>query len=230
MKLPYFNFYVMDFAADGLVEAMSTQEVGAYILLLCKAWHEDPAGSVPDDDRTLARWARMAPEEWQTVKERVLAPWRLDGGRWHQKRMQEEHKARADAYESFSDRGRRGGLARSSAIALLKPSLSSASAEADLEQDRASHDHGKMNSDPAKRSDDVTKQPNGGQYRSSAKAQLKPSYSQAQAGFKQSESESDIKERNIKERNRGASKQENSAPTGVWDRPIEQPKRKGGIW
>ena len=61
---PYFPFYPDDFACDGKVEAMTTEEVGAYTLLLCKAWREDPPGSIPDDDRVRARWTRLTPDRW----------------------------------------------------------------------------------------------------------------------------------------------------------------------
>lgn len=90
-KPPYFKFFPKDFAADSAVEAMSTQGVGAYILLLCKAWHEDPPGSLPSDDRTLARFSRLSSDEWAEVKPEVLAAFTLgDDNRIHQKRMRRE--------------------------------------------------------------------------------------------------------------------------------------------
>ena len=88
---PYFPLYVKDFAADPVVEAMSTEAVGAYILLLCKAWHLDPPASLPADDRVLARWARLSPEQWSEVKSEVIAAFTLgDDGRMHQKRLRQE--------------------------------------------------------------------------------------------------------------------------------------------
>jgi uncharacterized protein YdaU (DUF1376 family) len=89
--LPYFPCYVDDFTSDGAVEAMTTEQVGAYFLLLCKAWREFPAGTVPDDDAVLARWARMSPARWKKARAGVLRPWTLKEGRWHQKRMQLEY-------------------------------------------------------------------------------------------------------------------------------------------
>jgi uncharacterized protein YdaU (DUF1376 family) len=90
--LPYFPCYPDDFTSDGAVEAMSTEQVGAYFLLLCKAWREFPAGSVPDDDAVLGRWARMSPARWKKARAGVLRPWVLWEGRWHQKRMQREYR------------------------------------------------------------------------------------------------------------------------------------------
>lgn len=87
-KPPYFPFYPNDFAADGKVEAMSTMEVGAYILLLCKAWMEEPPGSLPADDQVLARWARMDSDRWAEAKRAVLSAFTAgDDGRLYQKRM-----------------------------------------------------------------------------------------------------------------------------------------------
>lgn len=90
-KPPYFSFYPKDFSADSVVESMSTLGVGAYILLLCKAWHEEPAGSLPNDDCILSRWARLGSDDWVAVRSEVLAAFTLaKDGRYHQRRMREE--------------------------------------------------------------------------------------------------------------------------------------------
>lgn len=90
-KPPAFLFYVDDFTSDGVVEAMTTEEVGAYCLLLCKAWKEDATGTIPNDDEVLARWTRMTIKRWLQCRERVLRAFTLqDDGRWHQKRMKHE--------------------------------------------------------------------------------------------------------------------------------------------
>lgn len=87
---PYFPFYPDHFACDGVVEAMTTEEVGAYILLLCKAWREEPAGSIPSDDGVLARWARLSPEVWERCKPGVLRAFTARNGRLYQKRLESE--------------------------------------------------------------------------------------------------------------------------------------------
>lgn len=90
---PFFNFYPDDFVSDGDVEAMTTEEVGAYMLLLCKAWREKPAATIPNDDRVLARWARLTPEHWSECKAAVMAPWKLCKGglRFVQPRLKKEY-------------------------------------------------------------------------------------------------------------------------------------------
>jgi uncharacterized protein YdaU (DUF1376 family) len=90
---PAFLFYVNDFASDGVVEAMSTEGVGAYILLLCKAWREEQPGTLPTDDSVLARWARLTPDRWSEVKSAVLAAFSSGrDNRLHQKRMESEYR------------------------------------------------------------------------------------------------------------------------------------------
>lgn len=73
---PAFLLYPQDFSSDSKVEAMTTREVGAYWLLLCKAWYETPVGTIPDNDRVLARWARLTPDEWTECRDAVLAPFK----------------------------------------------------------------------------------------------------------------------------------------------------------
>ncbi len=92
-EAPSFQFYPDDFTSDGKVEVMTTEEVGAYLLLICKAWREKPAATVPNDDRILARWARMTPERWAECKAAVMAPWKLLSGslRWQQPRLKKEY-------------------------------------------------------------------------------------------------------------------------------------------
>lgn len=44
----------------------------AAVSLWCEAWHELPAGSLPNDDEILAELARCEPDEWQRIKARAL--------------------------------------------------------------------------------------------------------------------------------------------------------------
>lgn len=91
MKKPeWFPFYVGDFTSSSDVEMMSTEAVGAYILLLCKAWHQDPMGTLPEDDTCLSRWARVRPARWQQIKLEIMRAFTLTDGRWHQVRMMRE--------------------------------------------------------------------------------------------------------------------------------------------
>lgn len=88
---PYFPFYPKDIESDGVVEAMTTEEFGAYMKLLCKAWNENPPGTIPNDDAILARWARLSRSRWAKVKAAVVKAFSLNvDNRFHQKRMKKE--------------------------------------------------------------------------------------------------------------------------------------------
>lgn len=125
-----FLFYPDDFASDGVVEAMSTEAVGCYILLLCKAWRETPPATVPDDDRLLARWTRSTPEKWSELKSEVMAAFTLGtDSRWIQRRLRLEYDKQRQRLNSFASRGAKGAekrwLKHGLAIAepLAKPSI-----------------------------------------------------------------------------------------------------------
>jgi uncharacterized protein YdaU (DUF1376 family) len=107
----YFHFYPNDFVSDRNVEAMTTEEVGAYILLLCKAWREKPVGTVPNDDRILARWARVSDAKWEKIKPAVMAAFRAKNGeRFTQKRLQKEFTRVKSYFQKIREAGRLGGL------------------------------------------------------------------------------------------------------------------------
>jgi uncharacterized protein YdaU (DUF1376 family) len=133
---PYFPFYPRDFASDGKVEAMTTVEVGAYILLLCKAWHETPPATIPDDDRVLARWTRVTPDEWAAMKLAVLAPFKPCGdGRLIQGRLRGHY----NDFRELSNRRASAGSKGGKAAAKLKQTHSPATAsEQPIEDDSGS--------------------------------------------------------------------------------------------
>jgi uncharacterized protein YdaU (DUF1376 family) len=57
---------------------LSTLEHGAYLLLLMEAWRR-PTTTLPDDDRLLARLAGVSAEEWEAMREIILAFFQRDG-------------------------------------------------------------------------------------------------------------------------------------------------------
>src|SRR6185312_11765498 len=56
VKSPAFQFYPNDFLGSGSVAAMTLEEIGAYVLLLCYEWNE---GGLPDDLDRLARYCHV---------------------------------------------------------------------------------------------------------------------------------------------------------------------------
>lgn len=110
---PAFMFYPDDFASDGKVESMTTEGVGCYILLLCKAWRENPPATLPNDDRLLARWARVSDQRWTDLRVEVLSTFdTCDDGRLVQKRLRREYDKQASKRRQHSKSGKLGAASR----------------------------------------------------------------------------------------------------------------------
>lgn len=110
---PAFLFDPVDFASDGVVEAMTTEEVGAYMLLMCKAWQESVPATIPDDDAILAKWSRLTPKAWKKARPAVLRAWtQTEDGRWLQKRLRASYDRAVDAMQKRSQAGATGAEKR----------------------------------------------------------------------------------------------------------------------
>lgn len=83
---------------------LTTEEHGAYFLLLIQAWRS-PGCSLPDDDALLARHAGMSISRWAAKKPTVMAFWKLDRRRkvWVQKRLGKEREKAADKKRKARD-------------------------------------------------------------------------------------------------------------------------------
>jgi len=83
---PAMPFYTDAYLAD--TTHLTTEEHGAYLLLLFAAWRS-PGCSLRDDDAFLARVAKVTPDRWRKRLRPILAPfWRIQGGIWTQKKQQ----------------------------------------------------------------------------------------------------------------------------------------------
>lgn len=102
-KAPAFQFYPKDFLTDGRVAAMTLEECGAYIKLLCLCWTET---TLPLDPRRLAQMIGCSPRTFArvwpalrvcfTATEDGLTHGRLDREREKQARYNARQKAKAD--------------------------------------------------------------------------------------------------------------------------------------
>lgn len=79
---PWMPLYIADYRAD--TTRLCAAEHGAYLLLIMEYWH---SGSLPADDRQLARVACMTDKEWRKAKP-AIAPYFQDG--WKHKRIDAE--------------------------------------------------------------------------------------------------------------------------------------------
>ena len=68
---------------------LSTEEHGAYLLMLMAAWRYDDC-SLPSDDKKLARVAGLSPRRWGQIKDTILEFWALDGDRIYNARLRKE--------------------------------------------------------------------------------------------------------------------------------------------
>ena len=81
LDLRDFGFMPLDIrrllTSETWIEAADDPRLGhALMSLWCEAWHQVPAGSLPDNDRVLQRLS-MCPDqrEWKRIRERCLAGW-----------------------------------------------------------------------------------------------------------------------------------------------------------
>lgn len=101
-RLPYMPFWVDDYRRDTM--HLTTEEHGAYLLLLMAAWGS-PSNSLPDDDDMLARISGVTAARWEKIKPIVMSFWSLDGRskKWVQKRMKKERRLAVDRKQKASD-------------------------------------------------------------------------------------------------------------------------------
>lgn len=68
---------------------LSTEEHGAYLLLLMAAWRQDDC-CLPNDDRKLARIAGLSVRKWNAIKPTILEFWTVENGSIFQPRLRKE--------------------------------------------------------------------------------------------------------------------------------------------
>ena len=122
---------------------LTTIEHGAYMLLLMTAWRTRDC-QLPDDDRLLARYARLNMQQWRRMRP-ILEPFfTIRDGFWRQGRLTDERGAVERHRRQQSEKGKAGAQAK----ALKRQGRDeaaaksgSASAEAQGQPDASSHLH-----------------------------------------------------------------------------------------
>ncbi len=105
MKRPWMPLWIDDYMAA--TATLTTQEHGAYLLLIFHYWRE---GSLPEDDKKLARIVRLSLKEWMAIRE-VIAGFFFDG--WKHKRVEKELAKCSDLSEKRKVAAERSHAARS---------------------------------------------------------------------------------------------------------------------
>ena len=70
--LPYMPLHVRRLRDSDLALGGDLEALGAAVLLWSAAWHQQPAGSLPNDDRILARIVGMDIEQWRAIRSRAM--------------------------------------------------------------------------------------------------------------------------------------------------------------
>jgi uncharacterized protein YdaU (DUF1376 family) len=86
---------------------LTTEEHGAYLLLLMAMWRR--GGTLLNDDADLARIVRLAPSRWRKTKARLLPLLSVDGGELTQKRLKKEWEHVSEKRQTNAKNGRLGG-------------------------------------------------------------------------------------------------------------------------
>lgn len=86
---------------------LSTEEHGAYLLLLAAMWRRN--GSVPDNDRDNARILGLTPAKWRQIKARLAPLLIIDNGQITQKNLQKIWKITQEKIAANRMNGAKGG-------------------------------------------------------------------------------------------------------------------------
>jgi len=74
-RAPSFQFYPKDYLSDSIVSAMTPEQRGGYVHLLCHAWSAEECGVLPDDDELLARLSDLR-DRWQHCRLAIRSAFR----------------------------------------------------------------------------------------------------------------------------------------------------------
>ncbi len=105
---PFMQLYVSDFIGDTL--SLSTEQIGAYMLLLMAMWNAD--GRLPADDVKLARVSRMSVKKWKAVAGDLMAFFEVDGDFIRHNRLTKELQKSESKSQSRAAAGAEGGRAK----------------------------------------------------------------------------------------------------------------------
>ena len=90
-NLPCMPFWTDAYLTDTIL--LTTEQHGAYLLLVFQAWRSHDC-SLADDDDMLALQAKLSATKWRQIKPVVMAFWTLDKRRkrWVQTRLKTERE------------------------------------------------------------------------------------------------------------------------------------------
>jgi len=103
-RLPWFKFYPGDFMKG--CRGLSAQEVGAYVMLLCRMYEQD--GPIDRNEKVLAAYCGMRPKSFAAALQKLvdLGKISIENGRLTNDRAMAEIHARARDRENTSRAGK----------------------------------------------------------------------------------------------------------------------------
>jgi uncharacterized protein YdaU (DUF1376 family) len=112
-RSPAFQFYPSDFISGTIT--FTTEEVGAYILLMCACWDK---GSIPSDVRLLARIAKLSPTKMKRVWVALASKFQSVDGGYIQPRIEREREKQVAYRRRQSDNAGKRWDSRRNATAM----------------------------------------------------------------------------------------------------------------
>ena len=102
---PYIPIFGSDYLAD--TRHLTTEEHGAYFLLMIAAWRQDGC-CLPLDDKKLSRITGLSSRRWLAIKDTILEFWTIENDRIFQGRLRKER----DYADQKSNKNRNSANAR----------------------------------------------------------------------------------------------------------------------
>jgi len=88
---------------------LTTEQHGAYLLILMDYWRNGPP---PDDEESLASIARLPLVDWRRTSAKLRPFFTVVDGKWHQKRADEERQKALDINSKRQASGKQGAAKR----------------------------------------------------------------------------------------------------------------------
>lgn len=109
-EFPALPLFTDAFIAD--TTHLNATQTGAYLMLLIVAWRTK-TGKLPNDDKILARYARMDVRSWKSNKDLILSFWKTDeAGDLYQDRLLDERENVAAHRRKNVEAGKASALKR----------------------------------------------------------------------------------------------------------------------
>jgi uncharacterized protein YdaU (DUF1376 family) len=108
MSAPYIPFFVGDYLRK--TPHLTTEQHGAYLLMIFAMFSGD--GTLPNDDKKLARITRLSNSRWASNKGDLLSFFQIDGDILTHEKVTEVSKKYEEKVARLAQNGSRGGLAK----------------------------------------------------------------------------------------------------------------------